>query len=110
VKATEQQEAGTEGVASKQAAEEGGVKGEGVKEEVPGQRRDLLVKWRGRAYIHCTWVPEAVVMSAANKVSQRLHRATLHAGLRQGRHVDEGLHPHMGRGCPHGISSGLREP
>lgn len=38
------------------------------KEEASGQRRDLLVKWKGRSYIHCTWVPEPTLMAAADKV------------------------------------------
>ena len=33
------------------------------------QVRELYVKWRGRAYAHCAWVPEAAVLAAARRAA-----------------------------------------
>ena len=36
--------------------------------------RELYVKWKGRAHVHCAWVPEAAVMAAARRAPQLLRR------------------------------------
>ena len=33
------------------------------------QVKELYVKWRGRAYTHCAWVPEAAVLAAARRAA-----------------------------------------
>ncbi len=36
--------------------------------------RELYVKWKGRAHVHCAWVPEAAVVAAARRAPQLLRR------------------------------------
>ncbi|KAK9827617.1 hypothetical protein WJX81_006723 [Elliptochloris bilobata] len=58
--------------AAKRAAEHGRRTGTGAAGS--WRVKELYVKWRGRAYTHCAWVPEAAVVAAARKAPQLLRR------------------------------------